>query len=64
MMHGVNCTGVGGEPVTTLAARAWSRRASDQRMGVHNGRTLRWPSVEHEARKEIMMDGHQFVKSI
>jgi len=46
MVRGVNSADArGGESETTLVARAWSRRASDQRMGVRNGRTLGWASV-------------------
>ena len=41
MVRGVNSTDVGGgESKTLLVLRAWSRRASDQRTGVRNGRTL------------------------
>ena len=50
-------TEAGGESEMALVARAWSRSASDQRVGVLIGRTLGWPSVGHErVRKE--RDGH------
>ena len=52
MVRGVSSTEAGGESITTLVARAWLRRASDQRMGIRNGRTLGWPSVEHEVEKK------------
>jgi hypothetical protein len=55
MVRGVNSTEAsgGGESETTLVARAWSRRASDQRMGVRNGRTLGcWPSIGRDVGKE------------
>jgi len=46
-------TKAGRESEITLMARDWSRRASDQRMGVENGKALRWPpSVEHKVGKE------------
>jgi len=53
MERGVNSTEAGdGESETTLVARAWLRRASDQRMGVRSGRTLGWPSVRRKMDKE------------
>ena len=52
MVRGDSSTEAGGESETTLVARAWLRRASDQRMGVLNGRTLRWPSVGRDVGKK------------
>ena len=40
------------ESEITLVVRAWSRRASDQRIGVRSGRTLSLASVGYEVRRQ------------